>query len=167
MDSTNHNIGCSLDYLRTIPGILKIIELLCDILGTILAGAAPVYDSTAGNRSFYLFVSILALIITFVLLILGLLNVHNVVLRGRWPIIELCWCLFICLFYFIAGIVIAVVGKYHGAYGAAAFFGFAAMIVYGADAFFQFRTYRGDSSSPPPQQYAPDISAPQRPPPTY
>ena len=32
MDSTNHNIGCSLDYLRNIPGILKIIELVYRLL---------------------------------------------------------------------------------------------------------------------------------------
>ncbi|UJR28772.1 hypothetical protein I4U23_009998 [Adineta vaga] len=167
MDSSSNSIGCNLGYFRNIPGILKIIELLCDLLGTILAGAAPICDGTSGKRGFYLFVSIVGLIITFILLILNLLNVPNVVLRGRWPLIEMGWCAFITLFYFIAGIVIATAGSCHGTYGAAAFFGFAAMITYAADAFFQFRAHRSGSLNEPGQQYAPNPAGPPRPQPTY
>ncbi|CAF1506519.1 unnamed protein product [Adineta steineri] len=171
MDYESKGVTCRVDYIRSIPGILKIIELFCDLLGTALAGAGPAVDSvTTGQRGFFLFVSIVALIITTVLLVLGLLNIHNVFLTGRWPIIEFCWCAFISLFYFIASIVIATVGKYDGRFGAAAFFGFAAFITYVAEAVLQFRAYRsGGSQGQREQQYGvnPPPPPPTRPQPTY
>jgi len=50
-----------------------------------LAGAAPVVDGHSGNRAFFLFVSILALIITLVLLALALINIPNTFLIRYWP----------------------------------------------------------------------------------
>ncbi len=52
-----------------------------------MAGAAPVVDGSSGNRAFFLFVSILALIITTVLLVLSLINITNTFFRGRWPLV--------------------------------------------------------------------------------
>jgi hypothetical protein len=52
-----------------------------------LAGAAPIVDGGSGNRGFFLFVSILALIITTTLLFMLVLNVQNAVLQNRWPLI--------------------------------------------------------------------------------
>jgi len=55
-------------------------------LGTILAGAASVVDGSSGNRAFFLFVSILALIITTVLLVLALINIPNTFVIRYWPL---------------------------------------------------------------------------------
>lgn len=59
--------------------------------------------------------------------------------------------------------VVAFWGGYYEAYAAAAFFGFAAMLVYGADAFFKFRGWRGGDIAqgnnmmqmPPPELQSP------------
>jgi len=146
-------IACRLDYIRSVPGVLKLIELLCDLLAVILCGAAPLVDGGSGQKGFFLFVSILALIVTTILFILFVLNINNMLLKNRWPLIEMCWCAFIALFYFIASIVIATIAKQNGTYGAAAFFGFAAFITYVADAIFQFRTNRSSSYAHNEQQY--------------
>jgi len=162
-------LACRLDYIQSIPGVLKLIELLCDLLAVILDGAAPAVPGGSGQKGFFLFVSILALIITTILLILAVLNIQNMFLKNRWPFIELVWCGFIALFYFIASIVIATIANQNGTYGGAAFFGFAAFITYVADAVFQFRTHRSNSYGQHEQQYAPNPNptAQQRPQPTY
>lgn len=165
-------IGFEPGNFRSINGILKLIEFLCDLLAVILCGAASGVVGGSGHRGFFLFVSILALIITFFIIIIMLLNVQAVLLRGRWPMIELIWCGFIALFYFIASIVIATIANRNGTYGGAAFFGFAAFITYTADAITQFRTNRSSSYADNAaqygggQQYQPD-QPPPRSQPTY
>jgi hypothetical protein len=151
-------IGCRPFYLVSIPtGILKLIESLCNFLGVILCATGSTDAGGSGNKGFFLFVSILALIITFLLLVLGVLNVQKTYWPSRWPFIEFCWCAFIALFYFIASIVLAAVAKYNGVWGGATFFGFAAFITYVADALFQFREFRNNSfDQQNAQQYAPN-----------
>ncbi len=51
-----------------------------------MAGAASVVDGSSGNRAFFLFVSILALIITTVLLVLALINIPNTFVIRYWPL---------------------------------------------------------------------------------
>lgn len=60
-------------------------------MAVILCGAASAVLGGSGHKGFFLFVSILALIITFVLIIIMLLNVQAVLLRGRWPLIVILW----------------------------------------------------------------------------
>ncbi|CAF0783422.1 unnamed protein product [Didymodactylos carnosus] len=87
-------ISCHPEYIRSIPGVFKLIEIVCDVLALILGG------------------------------------------------VEMFWCAFIALLYLIASIIVATLAKYHGVYGAAAFFGFAAFITYVFDGLNNFRMYR-------------------------
>lgn len=126
-------IGFEMGYLKSIPGALKIFELLFDFMALILSAAAPIIDGYSGNRGFFIFVTVLALIVTVLLFIIMLFKINESCLSQWWGNVELVWCMFIALFYFIGSIVIAVVGPYAGIYGAAAFFGFAAFLTYLGD----------------------------------
>ncbi|CAF1065011.1 unnamed protein product [Adineta ricciae] len=134
-------ITCQINYLRTLPGILKIIQFACDILSIILGAAAPTLTYT-GHKGFFVFVAILATVGTAFLLVLSLINLQAVCIPERWPMIEMFWCGFIALLYFIASIVIATIASNSGVFGAAAFFGFAAFIAYLADGLNRFRLMR-------------------------
>ncbi|CAF0977646.1 unnamed protein product [Rotaria sordida] len=109
--------------------VLKIIELVCDIIAVILCGAGPSLNEGNGRRA--------------------------LCQKRHWYIIEIAWCIFIALFYFISSIVIATAAKDSGVYGAAAFFGFAAFCTYVADAIYQFLELR---STPRAEQYATNTS---------
>ncbi|CAF4044711.1 unnamed protein product [Rotaria sp. Silwood2] len=154
MGSCTSAIGCQYEYIRSIPFVLKLIEFVCDLLAVSLCGAGPTLDEGNGRRGFFLFVSILALIITVVLLILCLIiNLKAIFNLHFWLKLEFGWCAFIALFYFIASIVIATAGKASGLYGAAAFFGFAAFITYVADAVHKFIQFR---KAPLEERYVPN-----------
>ncbi|CAF1080428.1 unnamed protein product [Rotaria sordida] len=135
--------------------VLKIIELVCDIIAVILCGAGPSLNEGNGRRGFFLFVTILALIITIVIFLICISNLKALCQKRHWYIIEIAWCIFIALFYFISSIVIATAAKDSGVYGAAAFFGFAAFCTYVADAIYQFLELR---STPRAEQYATNTS---------
>ncbi|CAF2113705.1 unnamed protein product [Rotaria magnacalcarata] len=134
-------ISCQYDYIRTIPGTLKAIQFLCDLVALILGATAPAI-SYSGHKGFFTFVAILAIIITTILFLLALINLQAVCIPDRWLLIEMFWCAFIALLFFIASIVVATIAKYNGVYGAAAFFGFAAFFTYLADAIYRFRLVR-------------------------
>ncbi|CAF3953368.1 unnamed protein product [Rotaria magnacalcarata] len=136
------------DYIKSVPGILKMIEL-----AIILCGAAPTIDGSSGNKGFFLFVSILALILTFALFIIFIFNINTWCPIIPWKYTELGWCAFIALFYFIASIVIATIAKYDGAYGGATFFGFAAFLTYTAEAVYHFLKIRGELPSTSADRY--------------
>lgn len=99
-------ISCQYGYIRTVPGILKTIELvsvffyqifhkrnnliqyiqLCDIIALILGAAAPSENYT-GHRGFFMFVAALAIIITTFLFLLALINLQAVCIPERWVMI--------------------------------------------------------------------------------
>ncbi|CAF0879317.1 unnamed protein product [Rotaria sp. Silwood1] len=134
-------ISCQYGYISTISGILKTIEFVCDAVALILGAAAPSM-AFSGHKGFFTFVAALAIIITTILFALALLNIQAVCMPERWLFIEMFWCAFIALLFFIASIVLATVAKHNGVYGAAAFFGFAAFVTYVADAINRFRLLR-------------------------
>jgi hypothetical protein len=55
---------------------------------------------------------------------------------------EFVFCTIWTFFYLLAASLAAANGRYDGAFGAAAFFGFAAMVAYGYDAFLKFNAVR-------------------------
>ncbi|CAF3477660.1 unnamed protein product [Rotaria sp. Silwood1] len=141
------------EYVRSPFFVLKAIELFCDLLSIILCGAGPNLEEGNGRRGFFLFVCIFALIITVVLLIICLINLKAMFHREIWHKIEIGWCTFFALFYFIGSIVIATAGKENGVYAGAATFGFLALFAYIADGVYQFMQLR---NPPRPEQYAPN-----------
>ncbi|XP_064640198.1 plasmolipin-like isoform X2 [Lineus longissimus] len=139
-DSTQ--TGCYTGYIRTIPGILKIVEMALDVIVLIccicmLIGAGGWGSFLAGS----------ALFTTAILFIFHITNlIHR--LPGPWLMIEFAYFVIYAALYVITAIVCAAfAGTYISpASGAAAFFAFAAAGVYGVDAFLMFRTWRAAGS---------------------
>lgn len=125
-------------YVRTIPGILKIVEILLDILVLICASIDNWYAIGGG---WVQFVSASALITTVILFIF---HFFHIISRIPGPIVFIefiYYCVYVFL-YLIAAIVAAVRAPYAGSIGAAAFFCFAALAVYAVDTFFLYRGWR-------------------------
>lgn len=157
-------LSCSLDHIKSIAGVLQMFELLFDLLALIIGAAPPDVPGFSGNKGFFIFVTVLALVITLIFFILFCMKAQKLCCTARWFWIQIIWCAFISLLFFIGSIVIAVVGKENGAYGAAAFFGFAAMITYIADIIY---TWRNRDASNPADLYGPSRSGDMPGPPNY
>jgi uncharacterized membrane protein len=75
-----------------------------------------------------------------ILLVLYIFHVIERFFRIPWVQIEFIFCAIWTLFYLIAAISVSTVNS--GAYTAAAFFGFCAMVAYGYDAWLKFNAHR-------------------------
>ncbi|XP_064640197.1 plasmolipin-like isoform X1 [Lineus longissimus] len=141
-DSTQ--TGCYTGYIRTIPGILKIVEMVLDLIVIICCACIVGGGGTSGWGTF---LAASAIITTAILFIFHITNLISR-LPGPWLVIEFAYFVIYAALYVITAIVCAAfAGTYISpASGAAAFFAFAAAGVYGVDAFLMFRTWRAAGS---------------------
>jgi hypothetical protein len=138
-------------YIRTVPGILKIVELVLDFLVFICLVAGPTY--LYSGIGWATFVSITAFISTMILLWLYLFHIIELYNIVPWLLVELIMCAIFVLMFFTASSVAAagaasLVNFNPGPFAAAAFFGFMAMFCYGFDCFLKFQAWR---NGVPPQ----------------
>jgi hypothetical protein len=75
-------------------------------------------------------------------ILLDLLNLYPMRIIKQNFLQELGYVALWTFFYFTASLTVALWGGYFEAYAVAAFFGFAAMLIYGADTFFKFRAWK-------------------------
>ncbi|KAF7633492.1 MARVEL domain-containing protein [Meloidogyne graminicola] len=145
------NIECNpwLDtsYLRTLPGLLKIIVIFFNFLCfmCVLIGG-PAYYAGVGGATF---VSVFGFIISTTLLMLYLFHLVDQWPQIPWIVCEMIYCFSWTIFYFIAGSVLAVasVSHYHAAgwaIAAARFFGFSAMLAYALDCYLKFLAWKNN-----------------------
>ena len=87
----------------------------------------------------FIFVAMCGFWTTLTLLLFYLLHVIEKFHVIPWLLIEMVFCALWAFFFLSGAIDTAVNAKYNSALGAAAFFGFAAMAVYGYDAFIKFK----------------------------
>lgn len=129
-------MDCAPDYIKTIPAILKLVQMVASILTFGLS----VSGSWGGGGGWVAFVSISAFIHAVIWFVLHLISlVPDVLINFFVEVIGYCiWT----LFFFISGIVAAVAAGSSGVAGAAAFFAFVCMGVYGADAVMQLLEIR-------------------------
>lgn len=131
-------------YSKTLPGILKIVNMVLDIFGFICIMVSPYYTS---RGRFFSFVSMTGFWLTASLLFNYLFHLVERTSFIPWLLIEFAFNTLWTIFYVVAS---ACVADYSArftdmdAYAAAAFFGFGAMAVYGADAFIKFRAWRNN-----------------------
>ncbi|CAK5084616.1 unnamed protein product [Meloidogyne enterolobii] len=143
------NIECNpwLDtsYLKTLPGLLKIIVICFNFLCfmAVLIGG-PAYYAGVGGATF---VSVFGFIISLTLLMLYLFHIVDQWPQIPWIVCEMIYCFSWTIFYFIAGSVLAVasVSHYHAAgWAIAAFFGFSAMLAYALDCYLKFLAWKNN-----------------------
>jgi hypothetical protein len=119
--------GPDFGYVKTLPGILKIIEVVLSIITFALSMSEP-WGYLGGG--WVNFVAINGFIFPFIWGLLHMFGVVPQILMNYF--IELIYYALWTLFYFIAGIVAAVQGSIP-VVGAASFFSFSCMIVFGID----------------------------------
>jgi len=137
---------CPPTYFRTIPGLLKIVEIIFTILTFAISFGCIWWSHLGGG--WVEFTGIISFIIITCWLILHLINwIPQIFLNLLLEII--CYCIMTVIL-LISGIVAAARAETAGFYwdckstvGATSFFAFAAAITCGVDAILQFMAYRG------------------------
>lgn len=132
-------------YIKTIPGILKAVVVLINLIGFIcIMVSEDNYHSRAG---WFNFVSMVGFWVSGILLIMYLFHVIEKFHFIPWLKLEFGFCAAMCFFNLTSAAACAaytspLTGNNYEAWAAAAFFGFMAMGAYGADTFFKFKAWR-------------------------
>lgn len=137
--SSSDGIGFDRGYLQSWKGILKIVEIVLDLVAFICASVWLNWASHGG--AWVQFVTMAAFITTLLLYGFHLFRIIYK-LPGPWGLIELIYYVLFSLMLLIAGIVAAARGGYHSSIVAAAIFTFAATAAYVVDTFFLFRDWQ-------------------------
>ncbi|KAI6183183.1 MARVEL domain-containing protein [Aphelenchoides bicaudatus] len=135
-------------YLQTLPGLLKIIIIVLNILVFFcVAIGGPGYYAGIGWATF---VATFGFTISLILLLLYLFHVVDMMPNIPWIVGEMVYCFAWTIFYFIAASVLVVAAaSYRGTFfwAVAAFFAFAAMCAYGFDAYLKFLAWKRDEKA--------------------
>jgi len=124
-------------YLNTVPGQLKVLCLILNILGFICIQVSDF--SNSGTGQFFSTIAMTCFWFTCILLVLYLIQAVYVFNRIPWITIEFYFCLIATLSLMLTSSLAASKGT--AAFTAAAFFGFVAMCAYGYDAFLKYRMF--------------------------
>lgn len=145
-------------YAKTVPGILKIVRMILDLLGFIcvMSSGWLVYLS---RTSWFSFVSMTGFWVTGVLLMLYFFHIIERSYFLPWMLMESIFCAIWIIFYLIASCLVAAYG-FNEAYAAAAFFGFSSMIAYGFDAFLKFKGWRNGQVAQGGSQNTAEVASP-------
>ncbi|KAL5020915.1 hypothetical protein ScPMuIL_000070 [Solemya velum] len=142
--SVRPEIGVDQGYIRTIPGILKIVECVLDMIAFICASIFIWWGRYGGG--WVQFVTISAFITTLVWFIFHLLKIVYR-LPSQWRLIEFIYYCIYTVMLLIAAVVAAARGSWDASIGACAFFTFAATIVYAVDTFLMFKDWRSGTTT--------------------
>jgi len=158
---TGGRVHLDVSYIKTVPGILRIVEIvLCLILFICSVSACSVLWHF-GNCGWGGFVGFLGFFLVLAWLFFYLFHVHDAAPNVPWLLIELIFYAIWTFFLLVAGIALAVLAsdwgndywgsKIRSGAGAGSFFAFAAAIVFGFHTFLVFRDWRNRSPRGPIQ----------------
>jgi len=137
----NTEIRFDPSYVRTVPGILKVACLVLNFIGFLcIMVSENSYHSRAG---WFNFCAGTGFWVTGILLALYLFHVVEKLQFIPWLMVEFGYCAAWSFFYLTAAAACAAEGGRYEGWAAASFFGFVAMVVYGVDAFFKFKAWKG------------------------
>jgi len=156
---TAGRVHLDVSYIKTLPGILRIVELVLCIIVFICAVSACSWANWYGNGGacgWAGFVGFVGFLLVTTWLLFYLFHVHDVSANVPWLLIELIIYAVWTLFFFIAGIASAVAASevqnvtYYNTYyarvrdgsAAGSFFAFAAAGVFGFQTFLLFRDWQ-------------------------
>uniref|UniRef100_A0AC35GGD6 MARVEL domain-containing protein n=1 Tax=Panagrolaimus sp. PS1159 TaxID=55785 RepID=A0AC35GGD6_9BILA len=139
--------GCGpqldLDYLRTLPGMLKLIEItMCFLCFLSVLVGGPAYFH---GVSFATFVSVFGFSISLILLILYLFHVVDQFQHLPIIVTEMIYCFIWTIFFFIVGSIFALASaKYSTGFfwAIAAIWAFGALMAYGIDCYLKFLAWK-------------------------
>lgn len=132
------NIRFDESYLKTIPGILKIVQVLCSFLGFICILSSRV--STLSRGTFFSTISMIAFWFTGILLGFYLFHILEKFYKIPWLKMEFLFCAIWTGLYLLASILTTTV--HDNGFAAASFFGFVAMLAYAVDCYLKWVAMR-------------------------
>ncbi|XP_043259081.1 CKLF-like MARVEL transmembrane domain-containing protein 4 [Colletes gigas] len=138
--TTQPNIRFDTSYTRTRPGILKIAQVAFNLLGFICITVSSQSNSSRG--AWFNTVAMAGFWFTGILLVFYLFHIVEKFSKIPWLKVEFIFCTIWTAFYLLAAALAADYAKYVESFGAAAFFGFCAMVVYGYDAWLKFQAVK-------------------------
>ncbi|EFN61419.1 CKLF-like MARVEL transmembrane domain-containing protein 4 [Camponotus floridanus] len=138
--TTQPNIRFDPSYARTLPGILKIVQVVLNLLGFICITVSS--HSSHSRGGWFNTVSMIGFWFTGILLVFYLFHIIEKFSRIPWLKIEFVFCTIWTVFYLLAASLAADYARHTEAFGVAAFFGFCAMVAYGYDAWLKFHAVK-------------------------
>ncbi|XP_017880418.1 CKLF-like MARVEL transmembrane domain-containing protein 8 [Ceratina calcarata] len=127
-------------YTRTLPGMLKVAQVVLNLLGFICITVSSQSNSSRGG--WFNTVAMIGFWFTGILLVFYLFHIVEKFSKIPWLKIEFIFCVIWTAFYLLAAALAADYARYVEAFGVAAFFGFCAMVAYGYDAWLKFHAAR-------------------------
>ncbi|XP_063293767.1 CKLF-like MARVEL transmembrane domain-containing protein 4 [Pelobates fuscus] len=134
-------ITCDLDYMRSLYGILKCIQVVLALLSFICIETIMECSPCEGLY-FFEFVSCSAFVVTGVLLLMFGLGLHTSVPHINWNLTDLLNTGISALFFFIASVILASLNHKSGAEISAAIFGFLATLAYSVNTYLALRKWK-------------------------
>ncbi|XP_027015979.1 CKLF-like MARVEL transmembrane domain-containing protein 4 [Tachysurus fulvidraco] len=134
-------------YLTSQLGILKIIEVVLSLIAFICIETVMMCSPCTGVYLFE-FVSCSSFVVTGLLLLLFILNLHSKLTQINWSLVDLINAACSTLFFFSASVVLAALNHQSGAEIAAVIFGFVVMSVYGVNTGVCVRQWRSGDQRP-------------------
>ncbi|KAM3959127.1 MARVEL domain-containing protein 1 [Aphomia sociella] len=125
-------------YVKTIPGILKVVQVASSLLGFICILCSRL--SYASKGTYFSWISMIAFWFTGILLGFYLFHMVEKFYKIPWLKMEFGFCSIWTLLYLIAAILATTV--HDNPHSAAAFFGFVATLAYAIDAYLKWREVR-------------------------
>ncbi|XP_053973509.1 CKLF-like MARVEL transmembrane domain-containing protein 4 [Hylaeus anthracinus] len=138
--TTQPNIRFDTSYIRTVPGMLKVAQVAFNLLGFICITASSQGNTSRGG--WFNTVAMIGFWCTGILLVFYLFHIVEKFSKIPWLKVEFIYCAIWTAFYLLAAALAADYAKVVEAFGAAAFFGFCAMVAYGYDAWLKFQGVR-------------------------
>jgi len=135
------NIRWDPGYVKTLPGALKVVAVIVDLVCMICLVNSPPYWREHSVGEWYIFVCMTAFWVSTILLIMYLLHFIEKFHVIPWLMLEFGFYLVWSFFYFTAAIAVTVKATVP-ALMAAGIFGFIGMLIYGADAVIKFQGWR-------------------------
>ncbi|XP_007249231.2 plasmolipin [Astyanax mexicanus] len=146
------NVSMNLNFIKTIPGILLIAEIVVGLLVWALI-ASVVYQAVPAY-GWVMFVSVTLWILSIVLFIMLFLNLQQKLTSVPWPLVLLVFYGVATILYltaFIANAASVTQYRYlpyhYNHMAAAAFFGIVVTLIYGASTFFAYLEWKGDGGN--------------------
>ncbi|KAM9302337.1 plasmolipin [Gastrophryne carolinensis] len=137
-----------ISFLRSIPGILMIVQIVLGLLVWALVADSSYYYAPA--YGWVMFVAVFCWVVTLILFILLLLQLHKRLTIVPWPLVLFIYHVAATLLYITAFITCAASVRTgfpsqnsFNKRAAASFFACLVMIAYGASTFFSFTEWRG------------------------
>lgn len=139
--------GMDMAFIRSIPAILMIAEIVLGLLHWALIASTLYYSVPA--YGWVMFVAVTSWLITIILFFIILFSVQRKLPSVPWTLVVMVYFGVVTVLYLIAFIVNAasVYRIYYGHFAAAAFFAAVVTIAYGGSAFFAYLDWKGDGGN--------------------